>query len=239
MRRVPKSAQTSRTSRANARWACLCGGIVLIAFLIVNPFAEMPFNDDWSYAFTVRRLLETGHLTYNGWSTATIITQAYWGAIVSKLFGFSFTALRFSTLPFAVGCVMLCYLLARRAGLLPRWAIFCALLLGLNPLFLPLATSFMTDVPGLFFILLSLHCLIIAAAKPRGGIAALALAVGAGILGGMDRQIVWAVPLCVLPYVALVRRTDRRFVVCCFAGWSSVILDAMATLHWFGARTMS
>jgi Dolichyl-phosphate-mannose-protein mannosyltransferase len=233
MQPMSNSAKPDSTLFAEVRFAFLCGGIVLAAFLIVNPFAEMPFDDDWSYAFTVRQLLSTGHIIYNGWSAPVIITQAYWGAMFCKVFGFSFTALRFSTLPFAVGSVVLCYLLARRAGLRPRWAIFSALALGLNPLFLPLATSFMTDVPALFWILLSLYFLIVAMTKSRGGVAALAVAMGAGILGGMSRQVVWAVPLCVIPYVALVRCRDRVFVVCCIAGWLSVMVDAIATLHWF------
>jgi len=34
--------------------------------------AEGGVNDDFSYAFTVKRLIETGWLTYNGWSAPII-----------------------------------------------------------------------------------------------------------------------------------------------------------------------
>jgi Dolichyl-phosphate-mannose-protein mannosyltransferase len=218
----------------DVRNACLCGAIVAAAFLIVNPFAEMPFDDDWSYAFTVHKLLETGHIIYNGWATAAIITQVYWGAAWAKIFGFSFTTLRFSTLPFAAGSAVVCFLLARLSGLRPAPAIFAASLLGLSPMFLPLATSFMTDVPGLFFMLLSTYALAKAAAMRRTGW--LAMSVMAGIAGGMSRQVVWIVPILIIPYLLWINRKDRHFSVAAVVGWIVVLIDIIATQHWFSKQ---
>ena len=78
--------------------------------MLTNPIAESPFNDDWSYAHTVKILQETGKLTYNGWAAASVIAQAYWGLLWVKMFGFSYTVLRLSTLPLAAGAISLCYL---------------------------------------------------------------------------------------------------------------------------------
>ncbi|MGD0540568.1 MAG: glycosyltransferase family 39 protein [Tepidisphaeraceae bacterium] len=221
-------------ARTNLRLACLCGVVVLIAFLIVNPFAEMPFDDDWSYAFTVRRLLETGHIIYNGWSAPVLITQVYWGAMFCKVFGFSFTALRFSMLPFAMGSAVICFLLGRLSGLRSASAVFAALLLGLSPMFLPLATSFMTDVPGLFFMLFSIYALAKSALTRR--IAWLAAAVVAAIIGGMSRQVVWIVPLISIPYLLWIGRNDRRFRAAAVAGWILVLIDVIATQSWFSSQ---
>ena len=104
--------------RNDLRNAMVCAAAVVAAFLAVNPFVQMPFNDDWTYAFTVRELLRTGHMTYHCGESAAFITQAYSGAFIVKLFGFSFVALRL-TLPWAAGSAALCYLLARQADLRP------------------------------------------------------------------------------------------------------------------------
>ncbi len=218
----------------DVRNACLCGVIVAAAFLIVNPFAEMPFDDDWSYAFTVRQLLSTGHIIYNGWSAPIILFQAYWGATFCKVFGFSFTTLRFSTLPFAMGSAVVCFLLSRLSGLRSASAIFAALLLGLSPMFLPLAASFMTDVPGLFFMLLSIYALAKAASMRRIGW--LAMGTAAGIAGGMSRQVVWIVPISIIPYLLWINRKDRHFGVAALVGWIVVLIDVIATQHWFSKQ---
>ena len=83
---------------SDLRNALLCGLAVVAAMALTQPIANAPFNDDWSYSFTVKRLLETGKLTYNGWASASLIAQAYWGLIWVKAFGFSYTVLRLSTL---------------------------------------------------------------------------------------------------------------------------------------------
>ncbi len=157
----------SNAAAHDRRDAALVALVTVVAVLAAWPFADMPFNDDASYAMTVRQLARTGHLTYNGWATAASIAHAVYGAIWVRLAGpFSFDLLRVSTLPLAAGAVALCHLIGRRAGLRPPFAALAALTLGLSPLFVPLAGSFMTDVPGLFYTLLSLYALARAADAP-------------------------------------------------------------------------
>ncbi|MGD0462378.1 MAG: glycosyltransferase family 39 protein [Tepidisphaeraceae bacterium] len=224
--------------RSDALPACTCAAAAAVAFFLTWPFAELPFNDDWSYAFTARHLAQTGHLTYNGWATAAIIPQAYWGALIIRVFGFSFTALRMGTLPFAMASAAVCYLLARRSGLSRKPAVFASLTLSLGPMFLPLATSFMTDVPGLMFMLLSLYALIRCgeSTAPAGQLSWLATGALTALLGGMDRQIVWIVPLAVVPYLMIVHRRSVRFLAAAGAAWIIVLLGAVATVRWFNAQ---
>jgi hypothetical protein len=220
------------------RDAAIVAAMTVLATLTAWPFAATPFDDDASYALTVRQLLRTGHLTYNGWATAASIAHAYWALPWVWAMGFSFDALRLSTLPLAGGAVALAHLLARRAGLRPSFAALAALTLGLSPLMLPLSASFMTDVPGLFYTLLSLYGLTRAVDAParRSALAWLAVGVLAGAVGGTARQIVWGVPLALLPYLAWVRRRDWPVMAFAFAGWVATIAVAAATLAWFARQ---
>jgi len=223
--------------RPDLRNVVLCLLIPSAAFLIVNPVAEIPFQDDWSYAFSARQCALTGHITYNGWATAMILPHVYWGALFIRLFGFSFTVLRFSTLPWTAGSIALCYLLSRQAGLRPTPALFVSMLMAFSPLFLPLATSYMVDVPGLFFMLASL-CALLRASKSAQLIWIFIAAV-AGIIGGMSRQIGWIVPLALLPYLAMVRRRDIQFAMCAAIAWLVVVVDVIWSLRWFARQPLS
>jgi 4-amino-4-deoxy-L-arabinose transferase-like glycosyltransferase len=219
-------------ARKDVRNALVCGVVMAAAFMLVNPFVQMPFDDDWSYSFTVRELIRTGHLIYNGWAAPLTITHVLWGAIFAKIFGYSFVALRFSTLPLAMGCGILIYLLGRSAELSPGRSFFLFFLLCLSPLFLPLALSFMTDVPALFYTLLSLYAFV-RAAQSRQVMLWLAIGIAVGIVGGMGRQTVWVVPLSVVPYLIFIRRRDPRFVLVSIVGLLLVIADIYFSLRWF------
>ena len=62
--------------------------------------------------------------------------------------GFSFTALRFSTLVLGSLGVLASYATARTAGLKPTASAIIAGLILINPLFVSLSCTFMTDVPS-------------------------------------------------------------------------------------------
>ena len=229
------NSRSMTASRNDTRNAILCAAACLLTIVLVWPVAEMSFNDDWSFAFTAKRLTETGHIFYNGWSSPSVLSQSYWGALWIKLFGFHFTVLRVSTAPLAAGSAAVSYLIARRAGLIVSSSLLVALSLTLSPLFLPLATSFMSDVPGLFCILLAVYGLVRSADSPtrRGAIAWMIFALIAAATGGSSRQIVWIVPLALLPMVAWLRRRDRLIIAAAAMGW--VVTFATATLiqRWF------
>jgi hypothetical protein len=218
--------------------ALLCALAVVAAILATWPFAELPFNDDWSYSWTVKQLDLTGRLTYNGWASASGIAQAYWGLIWVKLFGYSVTVLRLSTIPLAAGAASFCYLLARRAGLAARSAVFATLVLGWSPLFLPVAATFMTDVPGLCCILCCLYAIACGMESPgrRAAIGWLITAAVVGLVGGTGRQIVWLAPGVGLPYAAWKRRGDLAVVAAAIGSWAVTVAGAVWTLRWFARQ---
>lgn len=191
------------------RWFCVLSALAVFAAVVSTvPILEMGINDDWSYAHSALQLALTGHLTYNGWGAAFLGLQALWGAGAIRMFGFSFTVLRLSILPFAMGCSIVFYLLARRVGLQPRTALLATLTLSLSPLFIPLATSFMTDVPALFFTLLALLAFVAALQTDhlRGHLTWLVAATLAAIAGGTVRQTGYITALILIPVVVFARR---------------------------------
>jgi len=218
-----------------ARHLAICLAAVSGAMILIWPVAELPYGDDTAYAQMALNLARTGHLAYNGWESVVQILHTYWGALAIRVFGFSFLAVRLSTIPYALGSVALCYLLVRRAGLTARASLFVTLLLGLSPLFLPVAVSYMTDIPGVFFTFASLYSFARAeeiAGEPKS-YGWLALGAAAGLIGGTGRQIVWLVPLVVLPYLAWVRRRHWWFRLSAEVAWVAVLAGVNYTMAWF------
>jgi hypothetical protein len=224
--------------RIDLRNAILCAAAVLVAILITNPFAQVPFNDDWTYAFSVRHLLLTGKMTYHCGESAAFLTQAWWGVAWAKIFGFSFVSLRFSTLPWALGSVVLVYFLAREAGLHAPEALLATLLFGFSPLFLPLASSFMSDVPSEFCVLLAIYAFTRAARaeSARRRVMLLFFAYVTAILGGLSRQIAWIIPVTTGPYVALLHRRELATVIISLLGIGASLLVAFISSRWFYAQ---
>lgn len=121
----------------------------LLAVFLVPPAGNFPLNDDWSYALSVKHLLDTNELSFLPWTSVSLILQVLWGALACKLAGFSFETLRATTLVAswlgAVGCYRLFCLWVKEV-----WAaVLCALLVAANPAYFSLSYTFMTDVPFL------------------------------------------------------------------------------------------
>jgi hypothetical protein len=92
----------------------------------------------------------------------------------------------------------------------------------------------MTDVPALFYMLVSLYGLTRAAQSASLGWLGVSLL--ASIIGGMARQTVWLIPLAIIPYLILLHWRDRRFLIALICGWIAVCLDAHFTLSWFARQ---
>jgi hypothetical protein len=122
-------------------------GIVALAWLtvvvLVSPWGNFPVNDDWAYARTVLNF-SNGHFVYSDWQGMPFLTQALWGVLWVKVFGFSFTMLRISMLPVVlVGGWYMHSILAPRVG--NHTASFACALLLFTPLSFHLTLTYMTD----------------------------------------------------------------------------------------------
>lgn len=117
----------------------------LLSLAVIDPRGDFPINDDWAFGASVKALVEHGEFHQASWASMPLLTNVLWGALFCLPAGFSFTALRISTLVLAWLGVLGTYWLAKEFRL-PRWAAwFGALSLGFNPIYYASANSFMTD----------------------------------------------------------------------------------------------
>jgi 4-amino-4-deoxy-L-arabinose transferase-like glycosyltransferase len=129
-----------------------------VVLLLVSPARAYPINDDWVYARGVEGLLRWDYQLPG--AQATSLASIAWGALFAWLFGFSFTVLSAATLVMSAACIVLFYLLLRHLAVTPAYALFGAALLGLNPIYVNLSYSFMTDVTFLAFLLAGCLCFV-------------------------------------------------------------------------------
>ena len=189
----------------------------------------MGICDDGPYSLVAKNLAATGHIHYNGWSAAMLGGQLYLGAAFIKLFGFSFTTVRMSTLLMAV---IMAWLLQRtlvRAGVQERNATIGTLALVLSPLYLMLSVTYMTDISGLFAVVLCLYgCLrALQSSTDRATIAWLCFAVFTNAVLGTSRQIAWLGVLVMVPSALYLLRFRRRIL---FAGVLTTTAGALFIL---------
>lgn len=156
----------------------LIAAVWLLATLLIEPFGNFPANDDWVYGLSVEALLRTGRFSMPSPASANVVLQTYWGALFCLPFGFSYDALRVSTVVLGLVGLFAFFGAVREVGGSRTTALLTALALALNPMFLQLGNTFMTDVP--FVALTSIALWQFArwarTDEPRSLIAALAIA---------------------------------------------------------------
>lgn len=202
--------------------------LVDIAFIValwcvssaaVDPSGEFPLNDDWSYALTVRHLLETGDYRPTGWAFMTLITHVLWGAAFCLPDGFSFTALRLSTMVASVLGIAGCYALAHELRQ-PRWFVVAVTLaFAFNPVYYALSHTYMTDIP--FTALAIWSAVFLARSLKSGSDAQLLTGTVLALAATLSRQLALCIPLgfaiALLLSPGITRRTVLRACIPLFA----------------------
>jgi 4-amino-4-deoxy-L-arabinose transferase-like glycosyltransferase len=118
-----------------------------LAVAVVRPIGDFPLNDDWAMSMTAKRLSEGAGYHPSGWTEMTLIAHALWGALFCIPRGFSFNALRLSTLTLSLAGALGMYGLIRQLQRPRLLAVICALTVAFNPIYFALSSTFMTDVP--------------------------------------------------------------------------------------------
>ena len=220
------------------RWGAISMILPVLAALLTLPFANLAFNDDWAYMHIALRYAQSGSIHYNGWNEPLLLFQAIYGGLLIRLFGFSFDLLRLATIPIGGGCSVLIYLLCRRADLPPPVSLFASLTVTISPLFLPYATSFMTDAYGCFFFLFCVFLGIkaIDSIKPLNASMWLLASIVIGMIGGADRQICWVGSLAVLLCFAWQKRKHPS--LCLLAASLAILSVVMIAeiLRWYSRQ---
>lgn len=138
-------------------------GLFIASMIFINPLRNTAMQDDWAYARTVQHLIDTGDYRLDVWLSANMPFLAFWGAAFSRVFGYSHSTLRLSTLVLEFLGLVACYRLAKIYDFSNWQAGLLVLVLFVSPVVFQLSYSFMTDVPlmallfiGLYFYTLAL-----------------------------------------------------------------------------------
>jgi len=125
--------------------------------LLVNPLGDFALNDDWSYALNAKAFALENKIQFDDWGAMTLIAHTFWGAFFCKIFGFSFTVLRASTLVLGWGAIMALFHFFQEGGMKKQYSFWATLLVVFNTFFFTNAFSYMTEVPFLCFFILSAY----------------------------------------------------------------------------------
>jgi hypothetical protein len=194
---VPVSDVLEPSIRTEWRVMLILGLWFVAAALAVGVYREIPVIDDWTYAWSVERLIADGRFEVLDWSAVYPLGHSLWGAAWSLAFGFSFTTLRVSTLALSLLATCALYLILRELDARPRVALLGALTVAANPVVLLLSSSFMTDMPFVAATLMALLCYI--RAMRRGQIRLVWWGGAWACVALLDRQLAIVTPLSALP----------------------------------------
>ncbi len=190
---------------------------------------NFPLNDDWAYALASRALAETGRLRLCDWGASTQLPHLLWGALFTKLFGFSFGALRVANLLVSAAGLYFFVRLMEEFDIAPGPKAAAALALALNPLYLVLADSFMTDQHYLLWMLAA--CLFyVRRLKDPSDDRSLWLAGACSAMAYLTRQLGVALPLAFTLALFLERRPGRRELA---AVWALPAAAMLGFALWF------
>lgn len=199
------------TSGLRAAALALLAAVVL---LLVAPWGEYPLNDDWQYARVAERLARTGAFVVDVAVAPSLLVQCAAVAPLVRASGFSHVALRLATYLVALVALWAVGRLLRLAGVDGRVRLLAQALLLLNPLFLHVSLSFMTEIWGLAPALLGAALWfaerrrVLAGAEPGGGVLRARAVVAAAALvalGFWSRQHVAVVFPALVGSLLLVR----------------------------------
>lgn len=131
--------------------------IFILSVLFINPLRETAFQDDWGYALTVQKLLSTGKYQQNNWIAPNPYFQIYWGYLFCIIFGFSTSILRISTLVIVLIGSLAFYDLLKEHEIRNNEAGLLVFSLLCSPLVFKFSFSYMTDVPFLMLMIMSVY----------------------------------------------------------------------------------
>jgi hypothetical protein len=192
-------------ARIFSRPLVLIAAAFLLVLIIVRPWGDFPLNDDWQYARIVQHLASTWHFKADVKIAPALVLQAYLAACLVYVFGFSHLLLRMLTLVLAVILVWVVERILATVGARRGVRVLACALLILNPLFLHLACSFMTEIYGYLLVLLAVWLWLARACRALGRpgtpIMSYSTAIAVALLIGAS---FWVRQFCVTAFPAVI-----------------------------------
>lgn len=202
-------------------------------FFLISPIGEFPLNDDWVHAEMVQHWADTGSFRLNPYTGPLLYTQLLYGTALTKIFGFSFTLLRFSTLVLMAGIVFGLFYWLKTQTKNESLAFFATLVIWLNPITYEMSFTFMSDVPALAVLLFSLIAFYFGSKKEN--ISLFWLGATCAALGFFIRQTT----ILILPAIGLttlIKPSLRKIKY-----WTAIIIPgliAVAVYHWLSTHNL-
>jgi 4-amino-4-deoxy-L-arabinose transferase-like glycosyltransferase len=148
---------------------------------LVQPWSELPLNDDWQYAHMAKSFAERGVLPRDVYVSPTVVGQSVIALPVIRAFGFSHLHLRLLTLLLSAGILIELEYLLVLAGVAAGIRFIALATVVANPIFLDLSMSFMTENYVYFVVFLSACVWYTGRKRESSSLIALA-----GVIGGLS-----------------------------------------------------
>ena len=238
-RSIPTRSAVNETPRAvSAVILLLVVSVWIVTIILLLPsWGDFPLNDDWSYGITVRRLLETGQFHPPEQVFAPFITNAMWGVLFCYPLGFSFTALRLSTLVASVVGISGTYLLIRTIAR-PAWiAALVSLTVAFNPIFYALSQTFMTDAS--FFAMATWTLVFFTRSLLRDSAADAAWGTLVALVATLSRQLAVSIPIAFGVALLLRPKGSRGSVFRAVIPTAVCIVGFLTFRHWMSQGIQS
>lgn len=218
---------------ASKRWGLDRGdlialGLIVLGYVIALLFMPLqrnfPILDDWTFARSAEKVVSGMGFVPSEIAQMTLVTHAYWGAFFLMALGPGFTSLTIANMVMSFAAVVTFYLLLRRLDFTLQVRLAGVAVLALNPYYLNLSYSYMTEIT--FVALLLLSCLLYIEGL-RGREVYLWVGSLFAALLFLARQFGLAVPLAVVLWLLLAGRWSWRRVA------AVVLLPAVAAVGYF------
>ncbi len=220
-------------SATRGRWGLdrgdlLAVGVVVVGYviaLLLMPLQRnFPILDDWTFARSAEKIVSGVGFVPSEIAQMTLATHAYWGAFFLVILGPGFTSLTIANMVMSVVAVVTFYLLLRRLDFTAQLSLTGVAVLALNPYYLNLSYSYMTEIT--FVALLLLTCLFYVEGL-RGSEIYLWVGSLFATLLFLARQFGLAAPLAVVLWLLLAHRWSWRRLA------AVALLPAVAAIVYF------
>lgn len=132
--------------------------VFFIVELFINPIGDFALNDDWAYGKSVYHFNKYNEFVIGLWPAMSLYSHALLGLVFVKLFGFSFTVLRFANMFLCIIAIFHLYKFFCKKNSTTISALVCAFIV-FNPFYLNVFNSFMTDLSFFNFSFLAFYYL--------------------------------------------------------------------------------
>ena len=198
---------TSRLTRTDGMALAIIALAYALAILAMSPSRDFALLDDWTYANSVQHIVAGQGFVPSQYAQATLVSHSYWGAAFAWLLGMNFTALTLATMTMSIVGAMAFYLILRVLDFTPAFSGLGVAVLTLNPFYLYLSYTYMTEITFTALVLVACLCYLLGV-RGEGSLVWLLFGSLFALLAFLTRQFGLAIPVAALLWLATARKFD-------------------------------